>query len=57
MDPIAIIVLAFLAVSLPIAAIRARNTLKAHDAAEAAKRTVTPVNYSGPLYSRSGREL
>lgn len=57
MDPITVIVFVFLAVTLPIAAVRARNTLKAHDAAQAAKRPANPATYSGPIYSRSGREI
>lgn len=53
---LAIILFAFLAVTLPIAAIRACNTLRAHDAKQTASKPV-PTRYTGPLYSRHGTEL
>jgi hypothetical protein len=55
---LAIIILVFLAVSLSIGAVRALDTLRKHDAAQASKdaRRET-VAYTGPLYSRSGHEL
>ncbi len=58
MDPITLIILVFLAVTLSVAAVRAAETLRKHDAEQAAKndRRET-VAYTGPLYSRSGREI
>lgn len=53
---LAIIILAFLAVSLSVGAVRACNTLRAHDAKQAASKPV-PTRYTGPLYSRHGTEL
>ena len=58
MDPITIIILVFLAVSLSVGAARAADTLRKHDAAQAAKNARREtVAYTGPLYSRSGREI
>ena len=55
---LAIIILAFLAVSLSVGAVRAVDTLRKHDAAQAAKNAGREtVRYTGPLYSRSGREI
>ena len=57
MDPITIIILAFLAVSLSVAAFRAADTLRKHDEANKPDPRRETVAYTGPLYSRSGREL
>lgn len=57
MADIAIIVLAFLAVTLPIAAIRACNTLRAHEAANKPDPRRETVYYTGPSYSVHGNEI
>lgn len=54
---LAIIILAFLAVSLSIGAVRACNTLRAHEAANKPDPRRETVSYTGPLYSRRGAEI
>ncbi len=56
MDPITIIILAFLAVSLSVAAFRAADTLRKHDEANKPDPRREVVHYTGPTYSRHGGE-
>lgn len=56
MDPITIIILVFLAVTLSVAAVRAADTLRKHDEANKPDPRREVVHYTGPTYSRHGGE-